>query len=52
MYTSMWKINWDREGAEKAIVAAAGDKMDFFEIALLNARAVDAELILIVSLSP
>lgn len=43
VHTSMWTMNWDRAGAEKAIAAAAHYKMDFIEIALLNAPAVDAE---------
>ena len=43
VHTSMWTMNWDREGAERAIRAASHYKMDFIEIALLNAPAVDAE---------
>lgn len=42
VHTSMWTMNWDRAGAEKAAAAAAHYKMDFIEIALLNAPAVDA----------
>ena len=42
VHTSMWTMRWDRAGAEKAIAAAAHYKMDFIEIALLNAPAVDA----------
>ncbi|MDZ5698782.1 sugar phosphate isomerase/epimerase family protein [Chelativorans sp. M5D2P16] len=42
VHTSMWTMNWDRAGAEKAIAAAVEYKMDFIEIALLNAPAVDA----------
>jgi len=38
----MWTMNWDRAGAEKAIAGAVQYKMDFIEIALLNAPAVDA----------
>jgi D-psicose/D-tagatose/L-ribulose 3-epimerase len=41
VHTSMWTMNWDRAGAEKAVAAAARYKMDFIEIALLNAPAVD-----------
>jgi D-psicose/D-tagatose/L-ribulose 3-epimerase len=41
VHTSMWTMNWDRAGAEKAVAAAARYKMDFIEIALLNAAAVD-----------
>lgn len=42
VHTSMWTMTWDRAGAEKAVAAAAHYKMDFIEIALLNAPAVDA----------
>lgn len=42
VHTSMWTMNWDRAGAEKAIAGAVHYKMDFIEIALLNAPAVDA----------
>lgn len=42
VHTSMWTMNWDRAGAEKAIAAAVKYEMDFIEIALLNAPAVDA----------
>jgi D-psicose/D-tagatose/L-ribulose 3-epimerase len=38
----MWTMSWDRAGAEKAVAAAVSYKMDFIEIALLNAPAVDA----------
>ena len=41
VHTSMWTMSWDRAGAEKAVAAAARYKMDFIEIALLNAAAVD-----------
>lgn len=42
VHTSMWSMNWDRAGAERAVAAAAGYKMDFVEIALLDAPTVDA----------
>ena len=42
VHTSMWTMNWDRAGAERTIAAAVDYKMDFIEIALLNAPAVDA----------
>ena len=42
VHTSMWTMKWDRAGAEKAVAAAAHYKMDFIEIALLNAPSVDA----------
>jgi D-psicose/D-tagatose/L-ribulose 3-epimerase len=38
----MWTMNWDRAGAERTIEAAVRYRMDFIEIALLNAPAVDA----------
>lgn len=41
VHTSMWTMNWDKAGAEKAVAAAVRYKMDFIEIALLNAPAVD-----------
>ncbi len=43
VHTSMWTMNWDRAGAEKAIAGAVHYKMDFIEIALLNAPAVDTK---------
>lgn len=42
VHTSMWTMKWDRAGAERAVAAAAHYKMDFIEIALLNAPGVDA----------
>lgn len=42
VHTSMWTMNWDRAGAERTIPAAAAYRMDFIEIALLNAPMVDA----------
>ena len=42
VHTSMWTMTWDRAGAERAVAAAAKYKMDFVEIALLDAPAVDA----------
>lgn len=42
VHTSMWTMSWDRAGAERAVAAAVKYKMDFIEIALLNAPAVDA----------
>jgi D-psicose/D-tagatose/L-ribulose 3-epimerase len=42
VHTSMWTMHWDRAGAERTIAAAADYQMDFIEIALLNAPAVDA----------
>lgn len=42
VHTSMWTMKWDRAGAEKAVAAAVHYKMDFLEIALLDAPNVDA----------
>ena len=42
VHTSMWTMNWDRAGAERTVAEASRYKMDFIEIALLNAPAVDA----------
>ncbi len=42
VHTSMWTMNWDREGAERAVAGAVEYGMDFIEIPLLNAPAVDA----------
>lgn len=42
VHTSMWTMNWDRAGAERTLEAAVHYGMDFIEIALLNAPAVDA----------
>lgn len=41
VHTSMWTMKWDRAGAEKAVKAAVDYKMDFLEIALLDAPSVD-----------
>jgi D-psicose/D-tagatose/L-ribulose 3-epimerase len=38
----MWTMNWDRAGAERTVAEAVRYGMDFIEIALLNAPAVDA----------
>lgn len=43
VHTSMWTMKWDRESAERAVKAAVDYKMDFLEIALLDAPSVDAE---------
>jgi len=42
VHTSMWTMTWDRAGAERAVAAAKSYGVDFIEIALLNAPAVDA----------
>lgn len=42
VHTSMWTMNWNREGAERAVAGAVHYKMDFIEIALLTPEKVDA----------
>jgi D-psicose/D-tagatose/L-ribulose 3-epimerase len=41
VHTSMWTMNWDHAGAERAVAAAVSYGMDFIEIALLNPPAAD-----------
>lgn len=43
VHTSMWTMNWNRDGAERAVAGAAKYGMDFIEIALLDAASVDAD---------
>ncbi|TGD41765.1 sugar phosphate isomerase/epimerase [Pseudotabrizicola sediminis] len=43
VHTSMWTMNWNREGAERAIAGAVHYKMDFIEIALLTPEKVDTQ---------
>ena len=42
VHTSMWTMNWDRASAERAVAGALHYKVDFIEIPLLDAPAVDA----------
>lgn len=42
VHTSMWTMSWDKQGAENAVAGAVKYGMDFIEIAMLNAPAVDA----------
>lgn len=42
VHTSMWTMNWDRQGAETAIAAATHYSMDFIEIPMLNPPSIDA----------
>lgn len=42
VHTSMWTMAWDHAGAERAVAAAVGHKMDFIEVALLSPEKVDA----------
>ncbi|MBD8554504.1 sugar phosphate isomerase/epimerase [Rhizobium sp. CFBP 8762] len=41
VHTSMWTMNWDREGAERAVAAAVKYSVDFIEIPMLNPPAID-----------
>jgi D-psicose/D-tagatose/L-ribulose 3-epimerase len=41
VHTSMWTMNWDRAGAERAVAAAVKYNVDFIEIPMLNPSAVD-----------
>jgi len=42
IHTSIWAMNWTREGAERAISQAQKYDLDFIEIALADPPAVDA----------
>jgi len=42
VHTSMWTMNWTVPAAEETVAAALSYGLDFIEIALLNAPAVDA----------
>jgi D-psicose/D-tagatose/L-ribulose 3-epimerase len=41
VHTSMWTMNWDQAGAERAVAAAVKYNVDFIEIPMLNPPAVD-----------
>ncbi|SNY92234.1 D-psicose/D-tagatose/L-ribulose 3-epimerase [Cohaesibacter sp. ES.047] len=43
VHTSMWTMNWDREGAERAVAGARKYNVDFIEIPLLRPHDVDTE---------
>lgn len=43
VHTSMWTMNWDREGAERAIEGALEYNVDFIEIPMLQPKTVDTE---------
>lgn len=43
VHTSMWTMNWDKQGAERAVEGAVHYAMEFIEIPMLNAPAIDAE---------
>lgn len=42
VHTSMWTMNWDRPGAERAVAGAAGYGVDFVEIPMLQPTQIDA----------
>ena len=42
VHTSMWTMNWDRAGAERAIAGAASHGVDFVEIPMLQPTQIDA----------
>ena len=42
VHTSMWTMNWDRPGAERAIAGAASHGVDFVEIPMLQPTQIDA----------
>ena len=41
VHTSLWAMNWTREGAETSVAEAKRYGVDFIEIALLDPPAVD-----------
>ncbi len=41
VHTSMWTMNWDREGAERAVAGAKEYGVDFIEIPMLRPDEVD-----------
>jgi len=43
VHTSMWTMNWDRDGAERAVKGAKQYGIDFIEIPMLRPRDIDTE---------
>ncbi|MFV0382571.1 sugar phosphate isomerase/epimerase family protein [Paracoccus sp. (in: a-proteobacteria)] len=43
VHTSMWTMNWDREGAERAVAGAKQYGVDFIEIPMLRPRDIDTD---------
>ena len=43
VHTSMWTMNWDEEGAERAIAGACEYDVDFIEIPMLVPASINAE---------
>ena len=45
VHTSMWTMNWDREGAERAVAGALEYGVDFIEIPMLRPSEISAVLL-------
>lgn len=43
VHTSMWTMNWDREGAERAVAGAKQYGVDFIEIPMLRPYDIDTD---------
>ena len=43
VHTSMWTMNWDREGAERAVAGALEYGVDFIEIPMLRPHEIDPD---------
>lgn len=43
VHTSMWTMNWDREGAERAVAGALQYGVDFIEIPMLQPAKIDTD---------
>jgi D-psicose/D-tagatose/L-ribulose 3-epimerase len=43
VHTSMWTMNWDPEGAERAVAGAKHYGVDFIEIPMLQPKKIDTE---------
>lgn len=43
VHTSMWTMNWDREGAERAVAGASHYGVDFIEIPMLQPEQIDTQ---------
>ena len=43
VHTSMWTMNWDRDGAERAVAGALKYEVDFIEIPMLQPSEVDTD---------
>ena len=43
VHTSMWTMNWDRAGAERAVAGAKKYDVDFIEIPMLRPHEIDTD---------